>query len=41
MHSVTKGRFGRPEQDRALPLREAMLLQTFPPNARLRGLLIQ
>jgi DNA (cytosine-5)-methyltransferase 1 len=35
--NVTKGRFGHPQQDRALTLREAMLLQTFPPDARLRG----
>ena len=26
------GRFGHPEQDRAISLREASLLQTFPPN---------
>lgn len=26
------GRFGHPEQDRAISLREAALLQTFPPN---------
>lgn len=28
------GRFGHPEQDRALSLREGALLQTFPPNYR-------
>ena len=26
------GRFGHPEQDRAITLREAALLQTFPEN---------
>ena len=26
------GRYGHPEQDRALSLREGALLQTFPPN---------
>lgn len=26
------GRFGHPEQDRAIPLREAAILQTFPPK---------
>jgi len=28
------GRFGHPEQDRALSLREGALLQTFPPDYR-------
>lgn len=28
------GRFGHPDQDRAISLREAALLQTFPPNYR-------
>jgi DNA (cytosine-5)-methyltransferase 1 len=28
------GRFGHPEQDRAISLREAAILQTFPPNYR-------
>lgn len=28
------GRFGHPEQDRAITLREAATLQTFPPNYR-------
>jgi hypothetical protein len=37
--NVTKGRFCHPEQDRALTLRESMLLQTFPANARLSGFL--
>lgn len=31
-HSFGSGRFGHPEQDRALSLREMALLQTFPPN---------
>ncbi|MET8251409.1 DNA cytosine methyltransferase [Micromonospora sp. NPDC005197] len=35
--NVTRGRFAHPEQNRAISLREAMLLQTFPPAARLRG----
>jgi DNA (cytosine-5)-methyltransferase 1 len=35
--NVTKGRFCHPSQDRALTLREGMLLQTFPPHARLKG----
>ena len=35
--NVTRGRFAHPEQDRAITLREAMLLQTFPPDARLCG----
>lgn len=35
--NVTRGRFAHPEQDRAVTLREAMLLQTFPPRARLTG----
>jgi DNA (cytosine-5)-methyltransferase 1 len=35
--NVSRGRFGHPDQDRALTLREAMLLQTFPPNAKLSG----
>lgn len=39
--NVTKGRFAHPDQDRAITLREAMLLQTFPPNAVLRGSLEQ
>jgi DNA (cytosine-5)-methyltransferase 1 len=29
---VGNGRFGHPEQDRALSLREGALLQTFPPD---------
>ncbi len=35
--NVTRGRFAHPEQDRAITLREAMLLQTFPPRAQLVG----
>lgn len=35
--NVTRGRFGHPKQARAITLREAMLLQTFPPEATLVG----
>jgi DNA (cytosine-5)-methyltransferase 1 len=35
--NVTRGRFGHPKQTRAITLREAMLLQTFPPEATLVG----
>jgi DNA (cytosine-5)-methyltransferase 1 len=35
--NVTRGRFAHPDQDRAITLREAMLLQTFPRTAVLRG----
>jgi DNA (cytosine-5)-methyltransferase 1 len=35
--NMTKGRFAHPEQDRAITVREAMLLQSFPPEATLRG----
>ena len=35
--NVTKGRFAHPDQDRAITLREAMLLQSFPAWAELRG----
>jgi DNA (cytosine-5)-methyltransferase 1 len=35
--NVTRGRFGHPQQDRAITVREAMLLQGFPPRAVLRG----
>jgi DNA (cytosine-5)-methyltransferase 1 len=31
-YAYGSGRFGHPEQDRALTLREAALLQTFPPD---------
>ncbi|MDE4911235.1 DNA cytosine methyltransferase [Methylobacterium sp. 092160098-2] len=34
---VTRGRFGHPEQDRAITLREAALLQTFPPKYVFHG----
>ncbi len=32
--SFGRGRFGHPEQDRAISLREAALLQSFPPAYR-------
>jgi DNA (cytosine-5)-methyltransferase 1 len=35
--NVTRGRFAHPEQHRAITLREAMLLQSFPSYARLYG----
>jgi DNA (cytosine-5)-methyltransferase 1 len=35
--NITKGRFAHPDQDRAITLREAMLLQSFPMNTELRG----
>lgn len=35
--NVTRGRFAHPAQDRAITLREAMELQTFPSSAVLRG----
>jgi DNA (cytosine-5)-methyltransferase 1 len=35
--NVTRGRFGHPDQARAITLREAMLLQTFPKDATLVG----
>ena len=35
--NMTKGRFAHPEQDRAITVREAMLLQSFPAAATLRG----
>lgn len=31
-HSISNGRYGHPEQDRAISLREAASLQTFPDN---------
>jgi len=34
---VTRGRFAHPEQDRAITLREAALLQTFPQNYLFAG----
>lgn len=34
---VTRGRYAHPEQDRAITLREAALLQTFPPEYRFHG----
>lgn len=35
--SYSNGRFGHPEQDRAISLREAALIQTFPPSFRFSG----
>lgn len=35
--NMTKGRFAHPEQNRAITVREALLLQSFPPAATLRG----
>lgn len=35
--NVTRGRFAHPQQNRAISLREAMLLQTFPVKAQLYG----
>jgi DNA (cytosine-5)-methyltransferase 1 len=35
--SYSNGRFGHPEQDRAVSLREAALLQTFPSSFRFKG----
>lgn len=35
--NITRGRFAHPEQDRAITLREAMVLQTFPPQTVLVG----
>jgi DNA (cytosine-5)-methyltransferase 1 len=35
--NVTRGRFAHPDQHRAVTLREALLLQTFPSDAVLRG----
>ncbi len=37
--SYSNGRFGHPEQDRAISLREAALLQTFPVDFRFSGTL--
>jgi DNA (cytosine-5)-methyltransferase 1 len=34
---VTRGRFAHPDQDRAITLREAALLQTFPPSYVFKG----
>lgn len=34
---LTRGRFAHPEQNRAVSLREASLLQTFPPDYRFSG----
>ena len=35
--SYSNGRFGHPEQDRAISIREAACLQTFPPDFRFEG----
>lgn len=35
--NITRGRFGHPDQDRAITVREAMLLQTFPEKAVVGG----
>lgn len=35
--NVTRGRFAHPEADRAITVREALMLQTFPPKAALSG----
>jgi DNA (cytosine-5)-methyltransferase 1 len=35
--NITRGRFAHPSQDRAITLREAMLLQGFPPETQLHG----
>ncbi len=35
--NVTRGRFAHPDQDRAITLREAMLLQSFPAGSQLVG----
>ncbi|MDA8359768.1 MAG: DNA cytosine methyltransferase [Actinomycetota bacterium] len=37
--NITRGRFAHPEQDRAITLREAMLLQSFPKRSTLSGTL--
>jgi DNA (cytosine-5)-methyltransferase 1 len=36
-NSLSNGRFGHPEEDRALSLREGATLQTFPKTYRFRG----
>lgn len=38
--SYSNGRFGHPEQDRAISVREAALIQSFPPDFRFAGPLI-
>ena len=36
-HSISNGRYGHPEQDRAISLREAAAIQTFPDNYEFYG----
>ena len=36
-HSISNGRYGHPEQDRAISLREAAAIQTFPPHYEFFG----
>ena len=36
-HSISNGRYGHPEQDRAISLREAAAIQTFPDNYEFFG----
>jgi DNA (cytosine-5)-methyltransferase 1 len=36
-NSLSNGRFGHPEQDRAMSLREGALLQTFPKSFSFQG----
>ena len=37
-HSLSDGRFGHPEQDRAIILKEAAALQTFPDDYEFFGM---
>ncbi len=34
-HSISNGRFGHPEQNRALSILEGLLIQSFPPDYKL------
>ena len=38
-NSISNGRYGHPEQDRAISLREAAAIQTFPDNYEFEGLI--